>query len=63
MVTVIDEVVWPLLHSNEPVAVVDNTELPQLFTTVTTGADGTALGADNPLPGALVHPSTVVVTV
>ena len=63
LVTVIDDVVWPLLHSNEPVAVVDNTELPQLFTTVTTGAVGIDFGADVPLPGALVHPSTVVVTV
>ena len=59
----IDEVVWPLLHSNEPVAVVDNTELPQLFTTVTTGAVGVSFGAEVPLPDSLVHPSTVAVTV
>ena len=40
VVTVIDEVVAPVLHNNAPVAVVDNTELPQLLTTVTKGADG-----------------------
>jgi len=42
-VTVIDGVVAPLLHNKDPVkepAV--NTELPQLFTTVTVGADGCA---------------------
>ena len=39
-VTVIDEVVAPLDHSKEPVAVVDRTEFPQLFTTVITGVDG-----------------------
>ena len=64
VVTVIDEVVAPLLHNNEPVndpAV--NTELPQLFTTVTVGADGIAFGAATPLPAALVHPFTVWVTV
>ena len=62
-VTVIDEVVAPLLHNNVPVAVVESVELPQLFTTVTTGVAGTALGADDPLPAVLVHPFTVVVTV
>ena len=59
-VTVIDEVVAPLLHNNEPVnpeAV--NTELPQLLATVTVGADGVAIGAAVPLPAALVHPFTV----
>jgi hypothetical protein len=40
-VTVIDEVVAPLLHNKEPVNdVAVNVELPQLFTTVTTGAAG-----------------------
>jgi hypothetical protein len=38
---VIDAVVAPVDHNNpEPAAV--NTELPQLFVTVTTGADGAA---------------------
>ena len=38
--TVIEEVVAPVLHNKVPVAVVDNVEEPQLFTTVTDGADG-----------------------
>ena len=62
--TVIDEVVAPLLHNNEPVNdVAVSVELPQLFTTVTTGADGITFGAATPLPGRLVHPFTVCVTV
>ena len=62
--TVIDEVVAPLLHNKEPVNdVAVNIELPQLFTTVTTGADGIACGAATPLPEGLVHPFTVCVTV
>lgn len=62
-VTVIEEAVAPLLHSNVPVAVVESVELPQLFTTDTVGVAGVVLGAAIPLPGALVHPLTVVVTV
>ncbi len=59
-----DEVVAPLLHNKEPVNnVAVNVELPQLFTTVTTGADEIAFGAATPLPGRLVHPFTVCVTV
>ena len=58
-----DGVVAPLLHNKVPAAVVESVELPQLFATVTTGVDGTALGADAPLPAALIHPFTVVVTV
>jgi hypothetical protein len=63
-VTVIDELVEPLLHNSEPVnpeAV--KTELPQLFATVTVGADGVAIGAAVPLPLVLVQPVTVWVTV
>jgi len=61
---VIDEVVAPLLHNKEPVKdVAVNIELPQVFTTVTTGADGIAFGAVTPLPEGLVHPFTVCVTV
>jgi len=42
-VTVMDVVVAPLLHNNEPVKLpAVNTELPQLFTTLTEGAVGTA---------------------
>ena len=64
MVTVIDSVVSPVLHNNDPVkpdAV--NTELPQLSTTVTAGATGVVLGAATPLPSALVHPFIVCVMV
>ena len=64
VVTLIDEVVAPLLHNNEPVKdVAVNIELPQLSTTDTVGADGIAFGAATPLPGRLVHPFTVCVTV
>ena len=64
MLTVMDEVVAPVLHNNVPDAVVDKVDVPlQLFTTVTTGVAGTAFGADIPLPAALIHPFTVVVTV
>ena len=56
-----DELVSPVLHIKlVPVAL--NTELPQLFTTVTTGA-GVVTGAATPLPAALVQPFTVCVTV
>lgn len=59
----IDEVVAPLLHNKLPVAVVVSVELPQLFTTVTTGVAGVDLGAATPLPGKLVQPLTVLLTV
>ena len=59
-ITVIDEVVSPVLHNNAPVnAPAVNTELPQLFTTATVGADGIVLGAAIPLLVALIHPFTV----
>jgi hypothetical protein len=61
-VTVIEEVVAPVLHNNTPCAVVDNTELPQLLATDTLGADGVALGAEVPVPVKLVHSLWVVVT-
>ena len=65
VVTVIDEVVAPLLHNKEPVkepAV--NVELPQLFTTDTVGAVTVEVtGAATPLPDELVHPFTVCLTV
>ena len=56
----IDGDVAPLLHNSEPVkdpAV--NTELPQLLTTDTVGADGVCFGAAIPLPEVLAHPFTV----
>ena len=40
VLTVIEEAVDPLLHNNVPVAVVDRVEVPQPFTTLTVGADG-----------------------
>ena len=56
--TVIDDVVSPVDHNQfEPDAV--NTELPQLFETVTTGAEGTVNGAAVPEPAGLTHPPTV----
>ena len=65
VVTVILSVVAPLLHENvapgTPVAV--NTEFPQLLAMATVGADGMAFGAAVPLPGVLVHPFTVCLTV
>ena len=63
MLTVIDEAVEPLLHNNAPVAFVESVELPQLFATVTTGVAGVDFGAAIPLPGALVQPSSVLLTV
>lgn len=65
MVTVIDAVLAPVLHNNDPVKLeAVNTELPQLLTTPTDG-DGTEefKGAAMPLPGELVQPFTVCVTV
>ena len=58
-------VVAPLLHKSEPVKLeAVNMELPQLFTTVTTGV-GTVppVGAAVPLAAALVQPFTDCVTV
>ena len=61
MDTVIEAVVAPVLHNNEPVyepAV--RVVLPQVFTTVTVGA-GTfeATGAAVPTPNGPVHPFIV----
>ena len=63
VVTVIEGVVAPLLHNIVPPAGIDKTELPQLFTTVTTGVCGIAFGAAIPWPSGLVHPPTVLVIV
>lgn len=52
-----------MLHNNVPAADVDRMEFPQLFVTVTTGADGVVFGALMPEPGKLAHPLTVAVTV
>ena len=64
VLTVIDEEVEPVFQSRLPMALVESTDVPlQLFSTVTTGVEGTVLGAAVPLPAALVHPVTVEVTV
>ena len=64
VVTVTVAVVAPLLHNKVPVVpVAVNTELPQLFVTVTPGATGIVLGDAVPLPDTLVQPLTVCVTV
>ena len=55
-------VVAALLHNKLPDAVVLKVELPQPFTTVTTGVAGAVCGAATPVPAALVQPPTVVVT-
>ena len=55
--------VSPVLHNKVPEAVVDNTELPQLFITVTPGVEGVAIGAAVPKPFALAQPPTVCFTV
>ena len=49
VVTVMDEVVAPVLHNNGSLPEVNNFELPQVFNTVTT-TDGIAFGAAIPLP-------------
>jgi hypothetical protein len=59
-VTVIAGATELLLHNIDPLKLLAvNTELPQLLTTLTTGAGGTAKGAVDPLAVALVHPFTV----
>jgi ABC-type phosphate/phosphonate transport system permease subunit len=63
LVTVIDGVVAPLLHNKLPVALVESTLLPQLFTTVTIGVAGALVGAATPVPVSLVQPFSVAVTV
>ena len=64
VVTVIDDVVAPLLHNNAPVVpVAANTELPQLLVTVTVGAGTEEVSGEAiPLPGALMQPLMVWVT-
>ena len=61
--TVIEDVVAPVLQLLAPVAVVLNTELPQLLITVIEGVAGTALGADVPEPAGVVPQALEAVTV
>ena len=56
--------VAPVLHNRLPAALVDSVDVPlQLSTTVTTGVAAAVFGLAVPLPGLLVQPFTVVVTV
>ncbi len=61
--TVIDEVVSPVLHNRSPVAAVERMALPQLLITETNGVAGVDFGAAVPLPGVLLQPFSVEVTV
>ena len=58
-----DEVAEPLLQSKLPGAVVDNTELPQLFTTFTDGVTGVGFTVMANVTGVPLHPFTSGVTV
>jgi hypothetical protein len=62
--TVIDEVISLVLHNKEPVyPEADKTALPQLLITDIAGAAGVGFGTAKPLPGPLVQPLMVWVTV
>lgn len=61
--TVMEAEVSPVLQRMDSPAGIDNVELPQLFTTVTTGVAGTEAGAAVPDPSGLVQPLIVCVTV
>lgn len=57
--TVMDALVSPVLHNNEPVKLeAVNKELSQLLTTVTVGAPGIVFGEAIPVPGELLQPFT-----
>jgi putative N-acetylmannosamine-6-phosphate epimerase len=59
-----EAVAAPVLHNIDPPSRTERVEVPsQLFTTVTTGVAGVVLGAAVPVPGVLVQPFMVVVTV
>jgi hypothetical protein len=60
ILTVIEEVVSPVLHNKAPGAVVDKVEEPQLFTTVTKGVADEATGAATANPKTPAQPSTVL---
>jgi putative N-acetylmannosamine-6-phosphate epimerase len=63
MLTIMEEVVAPVLHNNVPVAVVDNVEVPlQLLTTFTVGVAGVVFGAAVPKPDSLIQPFTICLT-
>jgi hypothetical protein len=61
--TVIDDDVSPVLHNNDPVkSDAVNSELSQLFETVTAGEAGIVFGAAATLEGELLQPFTDWVT-
>jgi hypothetical protein len=62
LVTVIADVVAPVLHDKVPPAVVDNIELPQLLLADIVGVVGTDRGDAVAVPYGLVHPLRVCVT-
>ena len=53
----------PVLHNKVPVAVVDNVEVPQLSTTVTTGVEGVGFTVMVNVCGVPVQPLATGVTV
>jgi hypothetical protein len=61
-VTVMEEVVALLLHSNAPVEVVYRKELPQLLISVTVGFAGVDRGLAMAMPAGLTQPPTVWTT-
>ena len=62
VVTDIDVVEAPVLHSNVPVKLLAvKTELPQLLTVCKEGVDGMLFGFEFPFPAALMHPFEVLV--
>jgi len=61
VVTLIEEVVAPVLHSNVPVADVERIDEPsQLLVTVTSGAGGTVFGAAVTKESGPVQPAVVL---
>jgi hypothetical protein len=52
-----------VVDQSKLVPVVDNVDIPQLSTTVTTGVEGKANGFATPVPGSDVQPPAVEVTV
>jgi hypothetical protein len=62
-VTSIEGVVSPVDHNTDPPDTTLNVELPQLFTTLATGAGNELIGFADTEAGTLVHPPTVCVTV
>ena len=63
VVTLMEEVIAPVLHNRLPVEVVDKVDVPlQLLITVITGVAGVVCGAALFEPALLVHPLNEAVT-